>query len=130
MTADLAARDNFTTIIGDVVRQFEEEGGTPEQINNILLTHSQRDPKRPTLLGIPLTSIRGITLDGRYWLEVYGKSLTREVMPTGAFAYSFRVAQAPGGKTAKYGLEQSALIVTTEARILGATFVIPAEAAS
>lgn len=125
MTAELSDRDDFMMTIGEAVSAFERQGATPHQVNTFLDANRVQDPEEPTLFGIPISEIRGVTLDGRYWLEVYGKSLTRETLPGAIPVYTFRVAQAPGGKAAKYGIEQGAVVVTTEARIQGVTMAAP-----
>lgn len=70
------------------------------------------------VLGVPLDEIRAVTLDGRSWIEVFGHSLNRETLPSGARVVRFRVAQVSGGDK-RHGLEQGATVTTVISRILG-----------
>lgn len=95
-------------------------------VDHGILTEKPEDPEinvtfglLSQLLGVPLHEIRAITLDGRSWIEVFGGSVTRHTLPSGVGAVSFRVAQAPGGKAMKHGLEQGATVTTTISRVVG-----------
>lgn len=77
-----------------------------------------------TLLGVPVSQIASITLDGRHWLEVFGTIYVAGIDQPDPFdgpALIFRVAQAPGGKEAKYGIAQGETVVVAPHRVLGFT---------
>lgn len=75
-----------------------------------------------TLMGVPISEVTHVTLDGRHWLEVFGTIyFVSGLDQPDAFdgpALTFRVAQAPGGKAAKFGLEQGATVVASPHRVL------------
>lgn len=71
------------------------------------------------IFGVALDDIRGITLDGRRWLEVMGHSVVSRELAHGIKGISFRVAQVVGGKRPKDGIEQGAIVTTTVDRIVG-----------
>lgn len=73
------------------------------------------------LMGVPISEVSHVTLDGRHWLEVFGTIYVSGLDQPDAFdgpALIFRVAQAPGGKAAKFGLEQGATVVVAPHRVL------------
>jgi hypothetical protein len=78
----------------------------------------QPRPDKYTLLGVALSEIAGLTIDGTHWFEVMGSSLRRS-SPLGGPVLTFRIAQAPGGKGRKLGIGQGDVIRVREIAVCG-----------
>ena len=117
MTADLAARDTFMEHLIEAVGEFQQKGGTPEQVNTLLAAAQVPNEDVALICGLPQQLVGKLTLDGRRWLEVLGE-IHREVQPGGATVLTFRVAQAPGGKDARDGIRQGDDVTVLGSRVI------------
>lgn len=75
------------------------------------------EPIKHTLMGTPLEEIAALTLDGAHWLEVLGPISFNA--PAGGPVFTFRIAQAPGGKNRKLGIGQGDVITVSRDAIRG-----------
>jgi hypothetical protein len=78
------------------------------------------DTPEYSLMGVPISEVSHVTLDGQHWLEVFGAIYVSALDQQDAFegpSLTFRVAQAHG-KHARFGLEQGATVVTAPHRVL------------
>jgi hypothetical protein len=76
------------------------------------------EPEAPTLLGVPLTEIAALTIDGAHWFEVFGPTLQLSA-PSGGPVLRFRIAQTPGGKKGRFGVSQGDTIAVREIAVRG-----------
>lgn len=76
------------------------------------------DIREADLLGVPLSEIAALTIDGAHWFEVFGPTLRRS-SPLGGPILRFRIAQAPGGKKARLGVSQGATVAVREDAVRG-----------
>lgn len=107
------------------IARAQGETWVAKQIREILERHGRPgagDAAEYTLMGVPITEVTHVTLDGRHWLEVFGTIYVSGLDQPDPFegpALIFRVAQAPGGKDATFGLEPGAAVVTAPHRVIG-----------
>lgn len=81
------------------------------------------DEKEYELMGVPISEVTHVTLDGRHWLEVFGAIYVSGLHQTDPFegptlTFTFQAAPVPASKAAKFGLEQGATVVTAPHRVL------------
>lgn len=92
-------------------------GLSESEITDSIAAAVPSSDERPRLHGVPISEVCGLTLDGRRWLEVLGE-IHREVQPGGSVYLTFRVAQAPGGKARKDGIDQGDTIAVHVSRVV------------
>lgn len=113
----LGALDELGTAMSSAIAELREAGATDTEVAEAIETRTPLRDVPPTVLGVPITTVTGITLDGRNWIEIMGQP--RKILAGGGAMLEGRVAQAPGGKAGKFGVTQGDILAVRVSDIKG-----------